>query len=130
MSAKSLSSHLEAEDMPIDAALVRTLIPKEKKRRMEEGLCLYCGEEGHKVGNCLKKQNGVLLRLGARWFWKTTTSSHSRNRVAGQSNTTTTIRFLLICSTSPLFYNSFVFRPLEPKNYNFIRFGGIYLFFR
>ena len=57
MSAKSLSSHLEAEDMQIDAARIRTLIPEEKKRRMEEGLCLYCGEEGHKVGNCPKKQN-------------------------------------------------------------------------
>jgi hypothetical protein len=57
MTTRSLGSHLEAEDMQIDAARVRTLTPEEKKRRMEEGLCLYCGEEGHKVGNCPKKQN-------------------------------------------------------------------------
>ena len=62
MSAKSLSSHLEAEDMQIDAARVRTLTPEEKKRRMEEGLCLYCGEEGHKVGNCSKKQNRCTVK--------------------------------------------------------------------
>jgi hypothetical protein len=57
MTTRSLGSHLEAEDMQIDAARVRTLTPEEKKRRMEEGLCLYCGEEGHKVGSCPKKQN-------------------------------------------------------------------------
>jgi hypothetical protein len=57
MTTRSLGSHLEAEDMQIHAARVRTLTPEEKKRRMEEGLCLYCGEEGHKVGNCPKKQN-------------------------------------------------------------------------
>ena len=57
MTTKSLGSHLEAEDMQIDAARVRTLTPEEKKRRMEEGLCLYCEEEGHKAGNCPKKQN-------------------------------------------------------------------------
>jgi len=57
MSANSLSSHSEATNMQIDTARVRSLTPTEKKRRMEEGLCLYCGEEGHKVGNCPKKQN-------------------------------------------------------------------------
>jgi hypothetical protein len=56
-SASSLNLHSEAEDMQIDAARVRALTPEEKKRRMEEGLCLYCGESGHKVGNCPKKQN-------------------------------------------------------------------------
>ena len=36
------SSHSEVEPMQIDATRVKALIPKEKKRRMEEGLCLYC----------------------------------------------------------------------------------------
>ena len=57
MTARSLGLHLEAEDMQIDAARVRTLTPDEKKRRMEERLFLYCGEEGHKVVKCPKKQN-------------------------------------------------------------------------
>ena len=43
--------------MQIDAARVRSLTLEERKRRMEKGLCLYCGEEGHKAGNCSKKQN-------------------------------------------------------------------------
>ena len=43
--------------MQIDAARVRILTPEEKKRRMEEWLCLYCGEEGQKVLNCPKKHN-------------------------------------------------------------------------
>lgn len=62
MSANNLSSHSEAEAMQIDAARVRALTPEEKKRRMEEGLCLYCGEEGHKVGNCPKKQNRRIVK--------------------------------------------------------------------
>jgi hypothetical protein len=45
------------EPMQIDAARFKTLTPEEKERRMENGLCLYCGEEGHKAGNCHKKLN-------------------------------------------------------------------------
>ena len=56
-SASNLNLHSKAEDMQIDAARVRAFTPEEKKRRMEEGLCLYCRESGHKVGNCPKKQN-------------------------------------------------------------------------
>ena len=57
MSASSSNSHLETEDMQIDATRVRSFTPEEKKRHMEEGLCLYCGKEGHKAGNCSKKQD-------------------------------------------------------------------------
>ena len=32
------------EPMQIDAVRVKSLTPEERKRRMEEGLCLYCGE--------------------------------------------------------------------------------------
>ena len=62
MSASSLNTHSEAEDMQIDAVRVKTLTPEERKRRMEEGLCLYCGEEGHKVGSCPKKQNRRIIK--------------------------------------------------------------------
>ena len=55
MSASSLNSHLETEDMQINVASVRSLTPEEKKWRIEEELCLYCGEEGHKVESCPKK---------------------------------------------------------------------------
>ena len=63
MLVESFSLHLDAEDMQIDAARIRTLTPEEKKRRMEEGLCLYCREEGHKVGNCPKKQNQRVVKI-------------------------------------------------------------------
>lgn len=56
ISASSLSSHSEVEDMQIDAVRVKPLTPEEKKRRLDEGLCLYCGGEGHRAGNCPKKQ--------------------------------------------------------------------------
>ena len=56
MSASSINSHLEPEDMPIDAVRVKSLSPEEKKRHMEEGLYWYCGEERHKARNCSKKQ--------------------------------------------------------------------------
>ncbi|GGV53682.1 hypothetical protein GCM10010495_82310 [Kitasatospora herbaricolor] len=57
ISANNLNSHSKATDMQIDTARVRSLTPTEKKQRMKERLCLYCGEKGHKVGNCPKKQN-------------------------------------------------------------------------
>ena len=43
--------------MQIDAVRVKSLTLEERKRRMEQGLCLYSGGEGHKVGSCRKKQN-------------------------------------------------------------------------
>ena len=48
--------------MQIDAVRVKILTLEDKKRRMEEGLCLYCGEEGHKVESCPKKQNRCIVR--------------------------------------------------------------------
>ena len=57
MLASRVNFHSEIEDMQIDAVRVKTFIPEEKKRHMEEGLCLYCGEEGHKAGNGPKKKN-------------------------------------------------------------------------
>jgi len=57
ISANSVRSNSEVEDMQIDSVRVKPLTLEEKKRRMEEGLCLYCGEEGHRAGNCPKKQN-------------------------------------------------------------------------
>ena len=55
---RSLENHSTGpEPMQIDAVRFKTLTPEEKKRRMEEGLCLYCGEAGHKAGNCPNKQN-------------------------------------------------------------------------
>jgi hypothetical protein len=50
-------SHSEVEDMQIDAVRFKPLTPQEKKRRFEEGLCLYCGEPGHKADSCSKKQH-------------------------------------------------------------------------
>lgn len=62
MSASSMNSHSDIEDMQIDAVRFKPLTPEEKKRRMEKGLCLYCGDEGHKAGNCPKKQNQRIIK--------------------------------------------------------------------
>ena len=65
MSTHSLSSHSEVVDMQIDTIRVKHLTPEEKKRRMEEGLCLYCGEGGHRVPNCPKKPNQRIIKTNA-----------------------------------------------------------------
>ena len=62
LSASRPNSHLEVADMQIDAIRVKYLTPEEKKRRMEEGLCLYCGEGGHRVPNCPKKPNQRIIK--------------------------------------------------------------------
>ena len=48
--------------MQIDTVRFKPLTLEEKRRRMEEGLCLYCGDVGHKVGNCPKKQSRHITR--------------------------------------------------------------------
>jgi hypothetical protein len=50
-------SHLGPEDMQVDATRFKRLTTQEKKRRIDEDLCLYCGEAGHKAIDCPKKQN-------------------------------------------------------------------------
>jgi hypothetical protein len=50
------------EPMQIDAVRVKPLTPEERKRRMEGGLCLYCGEQGHRAGSCPKKQNRHVVK--------------------------------------------------------------------
>jgi hypothetical protein len=50
------------EPMQIDAVRVKSLTPEERKRRMEGGLCLYCGEQGHRVGSCPRKQNRRIVK--------------------------------------------------------------------
>ena len=35
------------------------LISDERKKRLENNLCLYCGAEDHKLDSCLKKQTTV-----------------------------------------------------------------------
>ena len=55
MSTSNIKSHSEPEDMQINTVRIKSLSPEEKKRRTE-GLCWYCGEEGHKARNCSKKQ--------------------------------------------------------------------------
>lgn len=62
MLASNLNSHSKVEDMQIDAVRVKSLTSEERRRRMEEGLCLYCGKEGHQVGSCPKKQNQRIIR--------------------------------------------------------------------
>ena len=50
------------EPMQIDAVRVKSLTPEERKRRMDEGLCLYCGDQGHRVGSCPRKQNWRIVK--------------------------------------------------------------------
>lgn len=44
------------DPMQIDSIRYRTLTQDEKDRRRREGLCLYCGEEGHLARDCKKKR--------------------------------------------------------------------------
>ena len=61
--SKGLENHSTGpEPMQIDAVRTKTLTLEEKKRRMEEGLCLYCGDGGHRAGNCPKKQNRRIVK--------------------------------------------------------------------
>jgi hypothetical protein len=43
--------------MQIDAIQYKPLTAQEKKRCFDGGLCLYCGESGHKADKCPKKQH-------------------------------------------------------------------------
>ena len=56
------------EPMQIDTVRFKTLTSEEKKRRMEEGLCLYCGDGGHRAGNCPKKQNRRIVKTRSALF--------------------------------------------------------------
>ncbi|KAF5349640.1 hypothetical protein D9756_003192 [Leucocoprinus leucothites] len=38
------------------------LTPEERKRRIDEDLCLFCGGKGHKVDQCHRKQNRAKIR--------------------------------------------------------------------
>ena len=130
MAASSLNSRLGPEDMQIDAVRMKTLTPEERKRRMEEGSCLYCGEEGQKVGSCPKKQNRRTVRIRGAFVQENEESSHNRSRAARQSYATTKIRFLSFRPSYPLFYDSSVFCPSETRNLSTLRCGGIGLFLR
>lgn len=65
LSASSPSLDSEVTNMQIDAIRAKHLTPEEKKRRMEEGLCLYCGEGGHRVSNCPKKPSQRIVKTRA-----------------------------------------------------------------
>jgi len=51
------------EPMQIDAVRFKPLTTEERKRRFEQNLCLYCGEAGHKVGDCPRKRKPQTTRL-------------------------------------------------------------------
>jgi hypothetical protein len=66
--------------MQIDVIRYKPLTAQEKNRRFDGGLCLYCGEGGHKADNCLKKQHHHTFKMRSA-----TTSSNlqvSENGVA------------------------------------------------
>ena len=63
MPTSSINSHSELEDMLIEPVCIKSFSPKEKKRHMEEGLCWYCREEGHKARNCPKKQKRYSVKI-------------------------------------------------------------------
>ena len=46
---------------PVGLNLKRCL-GEDNKFRMEEGLCLYCGEEGHRVSDCTKKPSQCTVK--------------------------------------------------------------------
>ena len=67
--SKSPENHSTGpESMQIDAVRVKSLTPEERKRRMDEGLCLYCGDQGHRAGSCPKKQNRRIVKTRGREY--------------------------------------------------------------
>ena len=48
--------YMEAKAMQIDVTRFKPLTEQEKKQRLEENLCLYCGQPGHQVSNCPLKR--------------------------------------------------------------------------
>jgi hypothetical protein len=79
-SATISSLHSGAKYMQIDVIRYKPLTAQEKNRRFDGGLCLYCGEGGHKADNCLKKQHHHTFKMRSA-----TTSSNlqvSENGVA------------------------------------------------
>ena len=55
------------QPMELDAGLSRRfkpLTPAEKKRRFENNLCLYCGKDGHRAGDCPMKTSNNMNRTG------------------------------------------------------------------
>jgi hypothetical protein len=56
---QSSSSHNGPAPMDLDATRPRflPLTPEEKARRVREGLCLYCGGQGHNAQQCPKKSS-------------------------------------------------------------------------
>jgi hypothetical protein len=66
------NSYPGTKDMQIDAIWYKPLTPQEKKRHFDGGLCLYCGESGHKADNCPKKQHHHTFKMRSA-----TTSSNS-----------------------------------------------------
>ena len=48
--------------MQIDAVHVKSLTQEERKRRMDERLCLYYGDQGHRAGSCPRKQNRRIVK--------------------------------------------------------------------
>jgi hypothetical protein len=65
--------HSGAEDMQIDVVRYKPLTAQEKKRHFDGGLCLYCGEGGHKADTCPKKQHCHTSKMRSA-----TTSSNSQ----------------------------------------------------
>jgi len=131
MSTSNLNSHShEAKNMQIDAIRFKPFTLQERKRRMKERLRLYCGEEGHKVGDCPKKMNQRATKIRGAIIQKNRDPNYNRNRAAGQVNITTTLRFFPFCLICPLFYNPLILRSSETSNYCFFRFMSICLLLR
>jgi hypothetical protein len=45
--------------MAMDLSTARHLSPEEKKRRLDNNLCLYCGEPGHRIAQCTANKKSL-----------------------------------------------------------------------
>src|SRR5271155_2978718 len=83
------SSNSGVSDKPAYADKLKNgkLTPQERQRRMDNELCLYCGETGHKAGNCNKQSSSSSkAKARAAKVEEKETSTPSKKRLSSPQN--------------------------------------------
>ncbi|KAK5669111.1 Retrotransposon-derived protein peg10 [Batrachochytrium dendrobatidis] len=66
-----------SNDMQVDAVVRGPLSTQEKERRRQLGLCLYCGQPGHRAHDCPNRRSNRRTTAGSRSVVRQTNTSAS-----------------------------------------------------